>query len=376
MPARVALLVFASAVLFAQEHPTPGIDELLSATRTTYSKGDYAGARAFMEQAWTLAQQSAKDDPKRYEVLKWLSASLSAAGDYNTARDYIEMAIHWRETILGRADPKLPADLGELAMLCERLKEYARALAILERVHALHVQSGGEDTGAVADDLSHMAMVHLENHKPDLAGEVLQQALEIRQKLLGPEHPALLLELDRLAAIRILNREYEPAEQTYRHALLIRERFEGKDDADLISSVEGLAFSLFGQKKYDEAEPNYKRLLGLWETSMGPDHAMVAVTLDKMAMFYREQARWHESEEAAARSDAIRVRGLANGLIQEANARRALGDPQEALRLYRQALDVLDPSGKENDELRQRIQNGIREMVEGPDAKNAIGRAK
>jgi tetratricopeptide (TPR) repeat protein len=373
---RVAFLLFPGVILFAQDQPTPSIDELLASTRASYSKGDYASAQAAMELAWTLAQQSPKDDPRRYDVLKWLSASLSAAGDYKPARDYIELAIHFRETVIGRADPKLPADLAELAMLCERLKEYPRALAILERVHALHVQSGGEETAAVADDLSHMAMVHLENHKPELAGDVLQQALEIRQKLLGPENPALLLELDRLAAVRILNREYELAEQTYRHALLIRERFEGKDDADLISSVEGLAFSLFGQKKYDQAEPNYQRLLGLWETSMGPDHAMVAVTLDKMAMFYREQARWHESEEAAARADAIRVRGLANGLIQEANAQRALGDPQEALRLYRQALDVLDPSGKENDELRQRIQNGIREIVEGPDAKNAVGRAR
>jgi tetratricopeptide (TPR) repeat protein len=376
MLARVASLVFTSVVLCAQEQPSPSIDGLLSATRISYSKGDYTSARASIEQAWTLAQQSPKDDPKRYDVLKWFSASLSAAGDYATARDYIELAIHWRETIIGRTDPKLPGDLAELAMLCERLKEYPRALAILEHVHALHVQSGGEETAAVADDLSHMAMVHMENHKPELAGDVLQQAIEIRQKLLGSENPALLLELDRLATIRILNREYEQAEQTYRHALLIRERFEGKDDADLISSVEGLAFALFGQKKYEEAEPNYRRLLGLWETSMGPDHAMVAVTLDKMAMFYREQARWHESEEVAARADGIRIRGLANGLIQEANAQKALGDPQAALRLYRQALDVLDPSGKENDELRERIQDGIREIVEGPDAKNAVGRAR
>ncbi|MGD1092060.1 MAG: tetratricopeptide repeat protein, partial [Bryobacteraceae bacterium] len=249
MLARVASLVFTSVVLCAQEQPSPSIDGLLSATRISYSKGDYTSARASIEQAWTLAQQSPKDDPKRYDVLKWFSASLSAAGDYATARDYIELAIHWRETIIGRTDPKLPGDLAELAMLCERLKEYPRALAILEHVHALHVQSGGEETAAVADDLSHMAMVHMENHKPELAGDVLQQAIEIRQKLLGSENPALLLELDRLATIRILNREYEQAEQTYRHALLIRERFEGKDDADLISSVEGLAFALFGQKK-------------------------------------------------------------------------------------------------------------------------------
>jgi tetratricopeptide (TPR) repeat protein len=374
--ARVAFLVLGGVALFAQEQPSPDVDDLLSAGRTSYSKGDFAGARTAMEQAWTIAQQSPKDDPRRYSVLKQLSASLTAAGDYTAARDYIELAIHWRETVLGRADPGLPGDLAELAMLCERLKEYPRALAILERVHAIHVQTGGEETAVVADDLSHMAMIHLGNHKPELAADALREAIEIRQKLLGPEHPGLVPELDRLAAIRILNREYEPAEQTYRRALLIRERFEGRDDADLIASVEGLAFSLFGQKKYEEAESAYKRLLGLWETSMGPDHAMVAVTLDKMAMFYREQARWHESEEAAARADRIRVRGLANGLIQEATAQKALGDPQEALRLYRQALDVLDPSGKENDELRQRIQASIRELVEGPDAKNSVGRAR
>lgn len=373
---RASVLVLGGAVLFAQEQASPNIDDLLRAAHASYSRGDFAGARTTMEQAWAIAQESPKDDPRRYDVLKLLSASLAAAGDYTAARDNIELAIHWRETVLGRTDPKLPADLTELALLCERLKEFPRALAILERVHTIHIQAGGEESATSADDLSNMAMIHMANHKPEVAAEVLQQAVEIRQKLLGADHPGLVPELDRLAAIRILNREYEQAERTYRQALLIRERFEGKDDADLISSVEGLAFSLFGQKKYDDAEPVYKRLLGLWETSMGPDYAMVAVTLDKLAMFYREQARWHESEEAAARADRVRVRGLATGLVQEATAQKALGDPQAALRLYRQALDVLDPSEKENDDLRQRIQAAIKEIVEGPDTKNIVGRAR
>ena len=81
--ARVVFLVLTSPVLFAQEQPSPSIDELLSATRTSYSKGDYANARSSIEEAWTLAQQTPKDDPRRYDVLKWFSASLSAAGQLN-----------------------------------------------------------------------------------------------------------------------------------------------------------------------------------------------------------------------------------------------------------------------------------------------------
>ncbi len=359
---RVALLATIALAVAAQDQP-PDIDPLLKTARAGYSKGDYAAARAALEQAWTLAQELPAKEPMRYEILKQLSGVLSAAGDYAGAQNYVELAINWRETAIGRDDPKIADDMIELATLCQRQKDLPRALALLQSAQSMHIRASGPESLAVADDFSRIALVQMDAMKPQLATGPLQRAIEIREKVLGAEHPAILPELDRLAAAWIPLREYAKAEETFRRALIIRERLVGPMHADLMPTVEGLAYSLFGQKKYEEAEPGYKRLLALWIFSTGhPDHPMVALTLDKIAVFYREQGRWEEGTDAADRANALRALFLANGLSQEASARQAHGDKKEAARLFGLALDTLFAGRPEHSELRQQLENNLKEL--------------
>jgi tetratricopeptide (TPR) repeat protein len=353
------LFVFAAVVLAGQD-----LDQLMKTSAASYSKGDYASARASLEQAWELAQQLPTADPQRYKILKQLSGVLSAAGDYASAQNFVELAINWRETAVGRDDPKIPDDMIELATLCQRQKDLPRALAILQSAQALHTRISGADSIPVADDFSRIALVYMDQVKPELAAPVLQRAIQIRETVMGAEHPAILSELDRLGAVWLALRDYPKAEETFRRALIIRERLLGPLDAGLISTVEGLAYALYGQKRYAEAEPGYKRLISLWVLSTGqPDHPMVAVTLDKMAVFYRAQERWQEGTEAAETAMAIRALFLANGLSQEASARQAHGDKKDAARLFTRALETLDESRPEHTALRQQLESNLKELT-------------
>jgi tetratricopeptide (TPR) repeat protein len=355
-----------AGVLAAQEQPAPDIETLLKTARAGYSKGDYGASRAALEQAWTLAQELPPKDPQRYDILKQLSGALSASGDYAAAQNYVELAINWREVTFGRDDPKIADDMIELATLCQRQKDFPRAMALLTSAQSMHIRASGFESLVVADDFSRMALVKMEMKNPALAASDLIAAIRIREKILGAEHPAILPELDRLAAAWIPQREYAKAEEVFRRALIIRERLVGPMHADLMPTVEGLAYSQFGQKKYAEAEPGYKRLLALWIFSTGhPDHPMVALTLDKIAVFYREQGRWEEGLEAAERANALRALFLANGLSQEASARQAHGDKNEAARLFAKALDVLLGDRAEYAELRQQLETNLKEIGKG-----------
>ncbi len=359
---RFALPAFLTALtILAQD--APDIDQLQKTARAAYSKGKYAEAHTALEQAWELAQQTPPKDQQRYDVLKQLSGVLSASGDYAGAQAYVELAINWRETAISRDDPKLAEEWIELASLCQRQKDYERALALLQRAQMTHIREEGPESIAVADDFSRIALVYMAEQKPESATMPLTQAIAIREKVLGPEHPAILSELDRLGGAWITLREYVKAEETFRRALVIRERLLGPADAGLISTVEGLGYSLYGQKKYDEAEPFYIRLLSLWKISTGdPAHPMVAMTLDKMAVFYRKQDRWEEGTRAAEDAIAIRELFLANGLSQEGTARQAHGDKKSAAKLFTQALGVLDESRPEHDELRAQLQKNLDEL--------------
>ncbi|HEV8147748.1 MAG TPA: tetratricopeptide repeat protein [Bryobacteraceae bacterium] len=361
----VATIFAASLLAQTPAAPPADLDQLLLTARKNYAKGDYAAARESLATALAIVEESPKENPKRYDVYKQLAGVNSASGDYAKAQEYVEYAINWRETVLGPTDPGILDDLTEQAMLCNRIKDNARGLAILNRVYAAHLKSPGYESSAAADDQSRMAILYMGDKKPDRAAECLVIAIRIREKILGLEHPGLLVELDRLAAAWIAIQNYPRAEETFRRALVIQERLVGRDSADLIPTVDGLAYSQFGQKKYDEAEKNYGRLLGLWISSAGESHPLVAITLDKIAMFYREQKRMDEAQAAKDKALALRALFLANGLAQEAGEQLASPDKEkkkQAEQTYRRALSVLDPERKEHDELRKSIEKMLDQL--------------
>jgi tetratricopeptide (TPR) repeat protein len=355
---RIALLCTVCAAALAQD-----FDSLQKSGVALYSKGDYAGARQSLEQAWELAQQTPPEDARREDLLKLLARVTSAAGDYAAAANYMDIAINWRETNFGRTDPKLANEWIDLATLCERQKDFTRARELLGRALSSHVKTYGAVSTEVADDFSRIALVSLDQKQPEQATPALETAIDIREKALGAENPSILSDLDRLSAIWITLREYEKAEAAFRRSLVIRERLLGPLHAGLIETVEGLAYAQFGLKKYDEAEAGYKRLLNLWVVVTGdPAHPMVALTLDKLSNFYRETKRWDEGTGAALKSIAVRELFLANREVVEATARQGHGSNEEAQRYLRSALAHLDESRPEHAEALEAIHKALAEL--------------
>lgn len=351
---RILLFIIAAIGLFGQE--TPDIDALLKTAREAHRKGDYAAAQQPLEDALRASDALPKEDPRRYDILKELSAVLSASGQNDKAENYIELAINWRETVVGREDPLIAGDLIELATVCERLKDFDRSIAILERVVNMHTKEHGTfENNDVADDISRIALVQVSEEKPEQAILSLFRVIGIREKLYGADSPALLPELDRLGAAQVTAHDYASAETTFRRALVIRERIEGAQSPDLLTTLDGLAYSLFGQKKYDDAEVYYKRLLNLW--TLINNLPMIAETYEKIALFYREQGKWDQGTEAASNAIAKRALISAVGLSTEATAWIAHGNKAHAVELYRKALALLDPNRPDHDGLRDQIEH-------------------
>ncbi len=347
-----AILPFLAAALLGQQ--PPDVDALLGTARAAYRKADYPTARKLLEDAWAAAADLPQEDPRRYEIPREMAGVSGASGDQEAAQNYIEQAIAWRESAVGSSDPSLAGDLVELAAICQRRKDFERAIAVLQRTVGIHTKAHGTyENSDVADDISRIALVQVAEDKPEAAIPTLETVLGIREKVLGPDSPGLLSELDRLGALQISARTYESAESTFRRALAIRERIVGAQSPDLLTTLEGLAYSLFGEKKYDEAEVFYKRLLDLW-TLIG-NLPMIAETDEKIAVFYREQQKWDQGTEEAENAIALRELVTAVSLSTEATAWLGRGNKDRAVELYRKALTFLDPNRKDHEGLREQI---------------------
>jgi len=371
---RFALLSLVVLLCLSGQEPTAEIPPLIDAGNASYMKGDYEAARKSFLEAWKLAQKKPPSDPVRYDVLKRLTSVRGAAGEFADADEFLQMAINWRENTYGQNDPRVAEDLLISFSLTRGMKNYDRALLILSRVMGIHRLAYGGDSTAMADDFSRMALVYLEQKNMQGAVNALNNALEIRKKTAGPLDPSLVPDLDRLAGTHIALRGYDKAETAYRYALVIRETLYGKDDADLIASVDGLAYALFGQKKYEEAEPLYQRLIRLWSKSVGEDHPMVAMALDKVAVFFADQKKFDQAKEATEQATAIRAHFLASGLSEAATEQLAEGNKADAIALYRRALLVLDPPNSLYQELREQIEEIVKNQ-EAPPPKVPVKRA-
>jgi tetratricopeptide (TPR) repeat protein len=360
------LLPIVAALLAAvsTQEPVDEIKPLMDAGYAKYMHSDYDGARDLYQKAWELVDQTPPENPLRYDILKRLMAVRNAEGEFKDADHFLQMAMTWREITLGENDPKITEDLLLEISLCRGMKDYFRALALVNTVLGRHAKASGYESVDVADDYSRMAQVLLEQKKPEDAIRPINSALTIRTKLFGSLDASLVYDLDRLGATHTALRAYDKAEDAFRHALVIRESLYGKNHPDLIATVDGLAYAYFGQKKYDEAEPTYQRLISLWVTSVGSaEHPMVAMALDKVAIFYQEQKKYDQAKEASDRANAIRAKFLGNGLAEQAAEQMEEGNKDAAVALLRHALAALDPPNPIYDELHDQVEKLVNSIA-------------
>lgn len=76
---------------------------------------------------------------------------------------------------------------------------------------------------------------------PSAARVFLSRSLEMRQRVLGPEHPDCAQSLNNLAALHTERRDYEAAEDMYEKALEIRKRALSPDHPSLAYTLKHLA---------------------------------------------------------------------------------------------------------------------------------------
>jgi tetratricopeptide (TPR) repeat protein len=330
-----------------------------------FAQGDYDAARRSFEKALQMARQLPPDSAVRYDILKRLTSTSAASGQFADAQRYLQQAVNLQQAINGPSDPNLTDDLLLSVNLDMRTKEFDHALATAQRVQAMHVAAYTSESLPVADDLLRIGEIYLAQGKPIEAMLPLQAAQATRTRLRGSLDPGLLPVLDRLnEASRSIAGPGgallgHADEATYRQALLIRETLYGENSSELISTIEGLADLYSAEGVLAAAEPVYLRLLALWESGVGKDHPMVAVTLDKLVVFYVKEREPEKAREALARSVAIRAHFLAVGLSLQAADAISENRREQAKALYNRALAALGPPGPANEEMIAEIKGAL-----------------
>jgi CHAT domain-containing protein/tetratricopeptide (TPR) repeat protein len=135
--------------------------------------------------------------------------------------------------------------------------------------------------------------------------ELAQRVVAIRERLQGPEHPALAVSLRNLGALDRDAQRYSAAITTYRRALAIQEKALGPDDVEVATTLGQLANVVHESGDLIGAKPLRDRSLAIREKVFGPEHPEVARSLVSRGNLFNDLGDYAASRRDLERAQMI-----------------------------------------------------------------------
>ncbi|MFN7835727.1 MAG: tetratricopeptide repeat protein [Burkholderiaceae bacterium] len=158
---------------------------------------------------------------------------------------------------------------------------YAQALALRER--AL-----GQDHPDVVQSLYNLASVRHDQNKIDSAIGLYEQTARLQEKLNGANDPGLALTLYQLGLAHNSRLQTASARAALQRSLAIRSKIAA-DPLDTADSLFALGQVEENANQLAEAQDYYRRALAIRERTLGPNHVEIANALYAVATTYRKQ---------------------------------------------------------------------------------------
>jgi len=175
----------------------------------------------------------------------------------------------------------------------------------------------------------------------------LQQALAIRERVLGPEHADTLESLHDLGGVLLALDRGAEAEPLLRRSYEGRRAQFGDEAPDTIATLSSYAIALRKTGRPGEAEVLLRRLLAVRTAAEGADNPHTILVLNNLASVLQDQQRYEEAAACFEQALAMQVRvqtprhpDTLKALNNLATIYQDLDQPAKAVPLLQQALDV------------------------------------
>ncbi|CAI7593615.1 unnamed protein product [Penicillium palitans] len=194
-------------------------------------------------------------------------------------------------------------ELGKWAEICERGREVSDLLGrvsdyfydcgrwidrqpVDERTYELRQQVLGEEHPETIQSLGNLATTYSAQGRYSEAEPMKVKALALLQQVLGEEHPETIQSLASLAATYYAQGRYSEAEPMEVKALALLQQVLGEEHPETIQSLGNLATTYYGQGRYSEAEPIEVKALALRQQVLGEEHPETIQSLGNLATTY------------------------------------------------------------------------------------------
>jgi len=254
--------------------------------RVLAMQGDYAEAEPlFAEALERFEALTGADGADAARVVNNLALVRHDLGDYAGAAEGYRRALAIERR---RAGGPHPFTVSNYALLLSDLGDYAAAEALLRPQVEAERRAGGDEE-ALASGLEYLGVVDLAQGELDAAEAELREAVAVRRRLFGDDHPETARSV---AALGVLQRErgdLEAAEAALGGSLAVRRRSLGDDHPEVADGLREEAALLALQGRRDEAEADYRAALAIQVRALSPRHPLTGLTLAGLGTLLAEE---------------------------------------------------------------------------------------
>ncbi len=268
-------------------HAPSSIRALTALGSSRMTAGDSEGAHAVWEEAYFAAQRG-RMPMRSLELSTNLVSTSVALGRYDDAWAWSR---HARAATAHTHDPVAATRVSYAeAIILLKLERPAEALVRLDETLQTRSSVLGPNHPAVADVYLELGNTHLAMGEYDRALEMLQRARRVNEAALGLRHPGLAIADNNIGAVQFHLGQLDAAERTWSRALSIRADALGSNHIEQLGTLENLAKLAVTRGEWDEGLSYVHRALQVWESAgLGDDHPDLVGTLEVLGMIQLER---------------------------------------------------------------------------------------
>ncbi len=313
------------------------------------SPGTYLGEEAraarelVLDEASRRAASALEDQPLvRARLLAELGNAYRHLGALGKATPLLEEARALRAGAVGtRGEATLAESTLDLCRLELAKGEHASAQKLCEQAISelpVKLRSGSELLAKIENELGLVARAQGD---PVAAQRLVTSGLELRRKLLPPDHPDLDLSLNNLALLLLESGEPDAAEALFAEVLRNRRARLGSEHLLVIQTLNNLASALQDLGRDREAEALYREALKVTARALGEAHPLEASIANNLGSLLQGRGEAAAAQAQFAAAVAIGRKALREDHPLVAKYRQNLGVALVWLKRYGEARSEL-----------------------------------
>lgn len=225
--------------------------------------------------------------------------------------------------------------------LDEAQRHHQQALTIRERVL-------GSDNPDIASSLKNLGLIAVWRGEHEEALSLLRRALSIYEAALGDEHPDVTSMLINIGGILSILGRHEESLPYLQRAVSNSKSTWGKDDPiQVTTTLANLANTQSAMGELEDAQASWEEALSIYEHKRGPNSFEVAMALNNLGGVLREQGKLEQAQIRQQRALAVFEQAsgpddpdVAFALVELAELALALQEPGAARTYAERALSI------------------------------------